>query len=99
MHQHWTISDWNRIIWSDETNIDRFGSDGRLWCWKSKGEGRPDRTIQPTVNHGRGSVTLWGCMAAHEVGYLSRTDWRLDAELYCKILEDELTRTLEYYEM
>ena len=42
---------------------------------------------------------VWGCMIAHEVEYLSRIDGRLDAELYCKILEDELMQTLENYEM
>ena len=99
MHEHWTINDWNRIIWSDETEINRFGSDGRLWCWKWKGEVLSDRTIQPTVKHGGSSVMVWGCMTAHGVGYLSRIDGRLDAKLYCKILEDELMQTLEYYEM
>src|SRR5271169_2145148 len=26
-HQHWTVEDWKRIIWSDETKINRFQSD------------------------------------------------------------------------
>nr|CCA18549.1 transposase putative [Albugo laibachii Nc14] len=99
MHQHWTIDDWTRVNWSDETKINRFGPDGRLWCWKSKGEGLSDRTIQPTVKHGDGSVKVCRCMIAHRVGYLNRIDGRLDAELYCKILDDELMQTLEYSEM
>jgi transposase len=28
-HKDWTITDWKRIIWSDETKISRFCSDGR----------------------------------------------------------------------
>src|SRR5258706_16412626 len=28
-HQHWTVEDWKRVIWSDETKINRLGSDGR----------------------------------------------------------------------
>ena len=31
IHQHWTIDDWNRVIWSDETKLNRFGSDRGLW--------------------------------------------------------------------
>jgi hypothetical protein len=27
----WTVEDWKRVIWSDETKINRFGSDGREW--------------------------------------------------------------------
>jgi len=98
-HQHWTVEDWKRVIWSDETKVNRFGVDGRTWCWKSKGEGLSERTVQPTVKHSGGSVMVWGCMTAHGVGYLSRIDGRLDVELYCKILEDELVKTMDYYGM
>ena len=28
-HQHWTVEDWKRVIWSDETKINRLGSDGQ----------------------------------------------------------------------
>jgi transposase len=30
-HKDWTIDDWKRVIWSDETKINRFCSDGRAW--------------------------------------------------------------------
>ena len=33
-HKDWTMDDWKRVIWSDETKINRFGSDGRLWVYK-----------------------------------------------------------------
>ena len=29
LHQYWTFADWERVIWSDETKINRFNSDGR----------------------------------------------------------------------
>jgi transposase len=32
-HQHWTINDWSRVIFSDESKINRFCSDGMSWCW------------------------------------------------------------------
>ena len=28
-HRHWTVDDWKRAMFSDETGIDRLGSDGR----------------------------------------------------------------------
>ncbi|KAG1438246.1 hypothetical protein G6F55_013975 [Rhizopus delemar] len=31
-HKDWTIDDWKRVIWSDETKINRFNSDGRTWA-------------------------------------------------------------------
>ena len=30
-HQYWTLDDWRRVIWSDETKINCLGSDGRKW--------------------------------------------------------------------
>ena len=48
-HRDWTVEDWKSIVWSDETKINRLGSDGRKWAWKQKGEALSDRLIQGTV--------------------------------------------------
>ena len=62
-HQDWTVDDWKRVIWSDETKINRLGSDGRVWGWKLPGEGLTDRLVQGTQKYGGGSVMVWGCMS------------------------------------
>jgi transposase len=28
-HREWTVEDWKRVMWSDETKINRIGSDGK----------------------------------------------------------------------
>ena len=38
-YQHWTVEDWKRVIWSDETKINRIGSDVQEYVWKRKDEG------------------------------------------------------------
>ena len=35
-HKDWTIEDWKKVIWSDETKINIFGSDGRQYRWGKK---------------------------------------------------------------
>ena len=30
-HENWTVEDWKRVLWSDETKINRIGSDGRVY--------------------------------------------------------------------
>src|SRR5258708_39039677 len=63
-HQHWTVEVWKRVIWSDETKINRLGSDGRKWVWKKKGGGLSDRLVEGTLKFRGGHVMLWGCFGA-----------------------------------
>jgi transposase len=30
-HKDWTLEDWKKVVWSDETKVNRLGSDGRKW--------------------------------------------------------------------
>ena len=98
-YESWTVEDWKRVIFSDETKINRFGSDGVRWCWKKQGTSIKPQHVQGTVKFGGGSLMLWGCMTAHGVGNCCRIDGGLDADLYCNILGDELLRTLDYYQL
>ena len=41
---------------------------------------------------------VWGCMTWDGAGLACKIDGKMDADLYCKILEDELQGTLEYYD-
>src|SRR5882672_6113987 len=54
-HESWTVEDWKRVLWTDETKINRIGSDGRVYTWKQKGVPLSDRTTTPTVKHGGGN--------------------------------------------
>ncbi|KAL4062810.1 hypothetical protein V8B97DRAFT_2012176 [Scleroderma yunnanense] len=51
-YQHWTVEDWKRVIWSDETKINRIGSDGQEYVWKKKGEWLISREVKGTVKFG-----------------------------------------------
>ena len=96
-HRHWTVDDWMRIIWSDEVKINRLGSDGRKWVYKRAGEALSDRLVEGSLKFGGGSLMMWGCMTWEGPGYACRIDGKMDADLYCQILEDELQGTLEFY--
>jgi hypothetical protein len=100
VHQHWTVDDWKTTVWSDETKINRLGSDGRKWMWKGAGEPLSDRQVegsQGTVKFRGGNLMMWGCMLWEGVGYACRIEGKVDAELYTQIMEDGLQNSLEYY--
>ena len=97
-HKDWTLDDWKRVIWSDETKINRFCSDGLRWCWLRDSSTLQERAITPTMKHGGGSLMLWGCMTYRGVGYACRINGTMDKTLYQSILEDELMRTIEFHD-
>jgi len=98
-HENWTVEDWKRILWSDETKINRIGSDGRAYTWK-KGEPLCERTTTPTVKHGGGNnLMVWGCMGWNGVGVLTEVQGIMNAEQYCDILDEGVVESFEKLEM
>ncbi|KAJ8502217.1 hypothetical protein ONZ51_g5 [Trametes cubensis] len=80
-HQDWTLEDWKRVIWSDETKINCLGS----------------RLVEGTMKYGGGSLMLWGCFGWEGPGYAMKIEGKMDANLYVSILEDALQDSLEYW--
>ncbi len=64
---------WNHVLWSDETKINLFGSDGVKRVWWQQGEEYKDKCVLPTVKHGSDCVMVWGCMNA--AGSSLREPW------------------------
>jgi hypothetical protein len=61
-HKDWTVADWGNVTFMDETKINIHGSDGLKWPWKKLGEPLTERTVNPTVKFGGGSIMIWGYM-------------------------------------
>ncbi len=96
-HLDWTVEDWKRVLWSDEVKFNRVGSDGRKWVYKRAGEALSDRLVDGSLKFGGGSLMMWGCMTWEGTGFACKIDGKMDADLYCQILEDELQATLQHY--
>ena len=98
-HEHWTVDDWKQVVWSDETKINCLGCDGREWVWKKPGTTLTAQHVKGTVKFGGGSILLWGCMMARGTGYATHINGHMDAELYTRILDDELLQSLEHFRL
>jgi transposase len=94
-HREWTVEDWKRVMWSDETKINRIGSDGKQWVWKKAGDGLIEREVQGTVKFGGGNIMVWGCMGWNGVGELAEVEGRMDADQYVDILNNHLLPSME----
>ena len=31
---NWTVEDWKKVLWTNETKTNRIGSDGTVYVWK-----------------------------------------------------------------
>jgi transposase len=98
-YRNWTIEDWRRVVWSDESKFMIFGSDGREWCWKEPNSPLKPQHVKPTVKFGGGSVMVWGCMGEFGIGRCCKIEGRMNGELYREILEDEFMGTLSDFDL
>ena len=87
--------DWSNVIWSDETKINRFGSDGRQWTWKKRKETLKEQHVTSTLKFGGGSIMIWGCMMTTGVGMIQKIEERMTAKDYINILKRKLTSSID----
>lgn len=95
-HQHWTISQWRNVLFSDESKFDLFKSDGMCRVRRPKGQRLNPRYYKPTVKHGGGSVMVWGCFSGHGVGPINRIEGIMDRFVYKDILKDVMLPYAEW---
>lgn len=94
--KNWTINDWKKVIFSDETKINLKGSDGKRYVWKKKNAPLNDRFMERKVRYGGGGIMIWSCFGYKSVGYACRVDGGIDAAMYQNILADEMIRSVEW---
>ncbi len=85
---------WKHVLWSDETKIHVFGSDGVKHVWRQPGEEYKDKCVLPTVKHGGGGVIVWGCMSAAGIEELQFIEGTLNSNMYCDILKQSMIPSL-----
>ena len=82
--------EWKWVLWSDETKISIFGSDGVRYVRRRPGEDGLPQCMTPTMKHPM-SVMIWGCMSASGVGRIQVMKGNINASRYiCEILEPKL---------
>uniref|UniRef100_A0AAQ4QPQ8 Transposase Tc1-like domain-containing protein n=1 Tax=Gasterosteus aculeatus aculeatus TaxID=481459 RepID=A0AAQ4QPQ8_GASAC len=75
----------NKILWSDETKI---GLNAKRHVWRKPGTAHHLANTIPTVQHGGGSIMLWGCFSVGGTGRLVRIEGKMNAAMYRNILDE-----------
>lgn len=89
-YESWTLEDWKRVLWSDETKVNLFGSDGVTHVWRKAGDADKAKYCKPTVKHGGGHRMVWACMSWKGVGNFEIIDGIMNSNYYRDILDRNL---------
>jgi len=95
-YANWSVTDWNRVIFSDETHIEVYGR-SRVWVQRPVGAAfDPDYMVERVPHSER--VSLWGCFCARGVGQAEIFVGEFNAPKYVDILQHNLIQTaLDFY--
>jgi hypothetical protein len=56
-----------RGMWSDESSFMMFPTSGRVYVWRTPKEAYNPECLDPTVEHGRGSVMVWAAISRYSI--------------------------------
>ncbi|GFU04607.1 uncharacterized protein TNCV_4376931 [Trichonephila clavipes] len=63
-HRDWSVEDWKRVAWSDESRFRLLNADGRLRIWLQVQETMDPAYQVGTVQGYGGSIMVWGALFA-----------------------------------
>ena len=69
-HVNWTLEDWKKVLFTDESKFDLFGTNRRIYVRRRKNERYLNTCLSHTVKHGGGSIMVWGAISFNGVGPL-----------------------------
>lgn len=86
-HLEWTVEDWSKVMFSDETVISRIGSFGRKYYYSNREHKlqHPHHYIE-TKKSGGGKIMLWGCITYNRPGDLHWIEGTMNSAFYVDVL-------------
>jgi hypothetical protein len=94
-HVGWTVEDWQRVIFLDESKFMLFKSDGHQYCWIKPGQALDPCFTKKTIKHGAGNLMVWGCITGQGMGRLHRIEGIMCGPDYVEILDKHYLGTLK----
>jgi len=69
-HVGWTVEDWEKVIWSDESKIEIGKDTGIRWVFRKDDETYNKDCLKPVFKGQRTLIMVWGCFAGGKMGDL-----------------------------
>ncbi len=62
-HEHWTVAQWKRVLWSDECCVEKSAGQRSEWVYRASKDKWKPFAIQPTLRSSRASVQVWAAFS------------------------------------
>jgi hypothetical protein len=99
-HRHLKVEQWRTWVFSDETRVNIWGSDGNSFYWSDGDKTLRPHQMTPQVQENGGGVIFWSCITAKGPGYgTTIIDGTVNSTEYIKILSSSLIDTLDHFDL
>lgn len=96
-HKDWTVEEWKKVMFSDESMVSRVGSFGRHYYYSDPEHKKyMPHQVQRTSQGGGGKMMIWGCITYNRPGDLSWIKGGMNAEMYLEVLQDYVVQSFEW---
>ena len=88
-HSDWTVKDWKKVLFTDETKVNLVGSDGKSYITHFK-ENFNSQFIKGQLQAGCGSILMWGAFCHDDIGPIVQIQNTFNSEKYIELLEETI---------
>ncbi|GBM53193.1 Transposable element Tc1 transposase [Araneus ventricosus] len=95
-HRDWTMDEWKRVAWSDESQFRIHHADGRVRVRRMPGELLFPSCTAGHTQAGGGGIMLWGTFSWAAMGPVVVVERTMKAVNYLSIIADQLHLYMEF---
>lgn len=89
-YKDWTVEEWKRVLWSDESKFNLCNSDGNAYVRRPMNQRYNPRYTKGTIKYGGGNIMVWGAFSWYGIGPLHRINGIMDSLQYREILQTKM---------
>ena len=93
-HQHWTVADWRRIIFSDKSTFYVLKRKNQVKVWRTDDERLLRECVQQMNTGDGGKVGIWGGISGEGTMSARIFDGTMNGMVYCDVLQKELKQSM-----
>ena len=96
-YQHYTREDWAKIVWSDESAIQKDSARQQVWVFRhqTKEEKYALKNVRGKSRDGDVYQMIWGCFVGNKLGPIVSIAGSVTGDVYTTILHDNLLPYLD----